>query len=486
MKNSLSRPPIIAILGHVDHGKTSLLDYIRKSHITKEEHGAITQKIGAYEITTKIKGYKTNKMTFIDTPGHEAFSQLRLRGTNVADLALLLIDGKDSIKPQTIESISHIQVAKIAFIVVINKIDLPEASPDKVKNDLLKHKVLVEGKGGQTPVVNVSAKTGQGVNELLETILLLTADLNLIYKKTNPLQAVVIETKKDRRGIVVSAIIKDGSLKIGQTIYFGGKKNNVRALTNDLGEPVTEVYPSTPVEILGFDSSPSVGSLITATAGKKLAQTPTRSLPKKVFNLETVLAVPKKEKKLRLIIKADSYGSLEAITSALTSKEGIEIILGMVGDIHKSDVFLAKTSNAIIIGFNTRVEIEIKQLAKQEKVIIKTYNIIFELLEELDEVTDLLKLKEEAEKNAKGEAKILATFIIEKEKIFGVKVVKGKISLNDKIDLYRENKPVGKTKVVSLKIRAKKVSEIKKDQEAGIMFFPLLDIRVGDVIKSIL
>ncbi len=482
----MPRPPIVAILGHVDHGKTSLLDYIRQSHIAKKEYGAITQKIGAYEIVTKIKGYKNNKITFIDTPGHEAFSALRLRGANVADLALLLIDAKDSVKPQTIESISHIQAAKIPYIVVINKIDLPEANPEKVKNDLLKHKVIVEEKGGQIPVVNISAKTGQGVNDLLETILLLSSDLDLNYKKDNPLQAVVIETKKDRRGVVTSVIVKDGCLKIGQTIYANGIKAKIRSLINDLGKPMSEVYPSTPVEIIGFKNPPPVGELITVSPQKKGDKNAAAIPLKKTFNLQTVLSVKPKEKKIRLIIKTDTFGSLETITSALADKENIEVILSMVGDINKSDIFLAKTSQAIVIGFNTQVKSEIKQLAKQEKVVIKNYQIIFELLEELDEVTNLLKLKEEAEKQTKGEAKILATFIIEKEKIYGVKVTKGKISLNDKVDILRENKPVGKTKIVSMKIRAKKVDEVKKGQEAGIIFFPLLDIQIGDMIKSVL
>ena len=214
-----SRPPIVAILGHVDHGKTTLLDYIRKSNITNKEFGGITQKIGAYEITTEFKDYKTNKITFIDTPGHEAFTKLRARGANVSDIALLLIDGKDSVMPQTAESISHIKAAKIPFIVVINKIDLPETNPDKVKNDLLKYEVMTEGKGGDVPVALVSAKTGKGINELLETILFIASDLKLNYDEKNPALAYIIETKKDRRGIVASAIIKDGIIKIADVLF---------------------------------------------------------------------------------------------------------------------------------------------------------------------------------------------------------------------------------------------------------------------------
>jgi len=481
------RPPVVAILGHVDHGKTSLLDYIRKSHIAASEHGAITQKIGGYEINTKIKGYKTDKITFIDTPGHEAFSRLRLRGANVADIALLIIDAKDSVKPQTVESISHIQTAKIPFIVVLNKIDLPDAKPDKVKNDLMKYKVLVEGKGGQVPVVNVSAKTGEGLNELLEAILLISSELNLNCKESDLLEAVVIETKKNRRGVIVSAIVKKGVLKVGQHIYVDQSPITVRALDNDLGKQINEARPSMPVEILGFNSPPAVGSIIRDKPQEEVIPKTKPSPVKKVFNLNTVLASAQKPKeKLKLIIKTDSWGSLEAITSELSTKEGFEVVLATVGNINKSDVFLAKTSNSIIVGFNCQAENEIKQLAKQEKVIIKNYHIIFELLEELDEVGDLIRLKEEAEKEIKGQAKVLATFLIEQEKIYGIQILKGKLSLHDGIEVYRGNNPVGKTKVVSLKIRAKKIDEVKKGQEAGVIFSPPLDIRVGDMVKSIL
>jgi len=255
-----------------------------------------------------------------------------------------------------------------------------------------------------------------------------------------------------------------------------------------LGQPVKEAVPSTPVEILGFNTAPTVGSEISDQFHSQPLPTTNNQPPttKKAFNLESILASQKKEKTLKVIIKTDSFGSLEAIKSSLSQKEDIEIVLAMVGDINKSDIFLAKTTKAIVIGFNTKISQEIKDLAKQEKVIIKTYNIIFELLEELDEVTDLIRLKEETEKDAKGEAKILATFIIEKEKIFGVRVNKGKINLGDQIKLYRNNNPIGKTKVVSLKIRAKVVDEVKKDQEAGIIFSPVIDIKIGDVVKSIL
>jgi len=484
-----SRPPIVAILGHVDHGKTTLLDFIRKSNITDREYGGITQKIGAYEITTEFKDYKTNKITFIDTPGHEAFTKLRARGANVADIALLLIDGKDSVMPQTAESISHIKAANIPFIVVINKIDLPETNPDKVKNDLLKYEVMTEGKGGDVPVALVSAKTGKGINELLETILFIASDLKLTYDGKNPVQAYIIETKKDRRGIVASTIIKDGTIRIADTVYVNDQKIKVKSLINDLGKSVSQVIPSEPFEITGFNDMPEVGSMIKQQVAEIVATTdlPTEALAKVgPLTLEDVLKVEVVEKKLPAIIKADSQGSIEAIKNSLKDNTNLNIVLLAVGEINKSDIFLAKATKSIIIGFTVKTSHEAEDLAKQEKVIIKSYQIIYELLDELNEVANLIKEKEEKEKNLKGEAQILANFIIEGEKIFGVSVIKGKLNLGDEIEVFRKNKPIGKTKLVSLKVRAKTVNEVKKGQEAGMIFGPPLDFLVGDVIKSIL
>lgn len=485
MKNA--RPPIVAILGHVDHGKTTLLDYIRKSRITEREHGGITQKIGAYEIDTGLKDYKTGKITFIDTPGHEAFSKIRARGANVADIAILLVDAKDSLMPQTIESISHIKAAGIPFVVAINKVDLPDANPDRVKIDLMKYEILVEGKGGNVPVAEISAKTGKGVKELLETILLMTSELTLTYDTDKPVQAYIIETKKDRRGITPSLIIKDGRIKIGDVLFEQNQKIKVRSLSNDMGKSVTEVLPSTPFEMSGFESMPTVGSIVTnkrnpeeITDEALKAPTPT------TVDMDALMAVPVKEKKLSLVIKTDNLGSYEAIKHALDENPNVKIVLIAIGEINKSDIFLAKTTKSIVIGFGVVTSPEAVGVATQEKVIIKTYNIIYELLDELNEVADLMTEKEEKEKHLKGEAKILATFIIEGETIYGVKVTKGKINLNDNLEIHRNNKLLGKTKLVSLKIRAREMGEVKKDQEAGMVFSPPLDITIGDMVKSIL
>lgn len=479
------RPPIVTILGHVDHGKTTLLDYLRKSRIAAKEHGGITQRIGAYEVETGIKGYPVDKITFIDTPGHEAFSQLRSRGATVADIAILIIDAKDSIKPQTIESIQHIKSAKIPFVVALNKIDLPDSKPDKVQNDLLKYEVVTESKGGNVPTVKISAKTGAGIPELLESILLMSGDLNLQYDTQAAPKAYIIETKRDKRGIIPSAIIKEGVMHVGDTVYSFDKKAKVRALINDVGKQVREVHPSTPFELLGFEEMPEVGSEITTTAGTAVKTTEEDKQHKMPTMYDFLNKKEDTQKKLSLVIKSDSQGSLEAIIKTLEKNTNIDIILNGVGDVHRSDIFLAKTTKAIIIGFNTNIDNEVQELAKQEKVVIKTYNIIYELLDELDEVSQLIKEKEEQEKYVKGEAKIVATFIIEGEKIFGVKINKGKFNLADNVELFRDNNSFGKTRLVSLKQRAKSVQEVKKDQEAGMIFAPTLDLRVGDVVKSI-
>lgn len=477
------RGPIVTILGHVDHGKTTLLDYIRKTNITEREHGGITQRIGAYEIHSGIKGYPTDAMTFIDTPGHEAFSKLRARGAILADIALLIVDAKDSLMPQTVESISHIKASKTPCIVVANKTDLPDANPERIKIDLMKYTMLVEDKGGEIPFVQISAKTGKGVPELLETILLLASHNALEYDPEAAPVAYVIETNRDKRGIVVSAIIKNGVIKRGDTIYSEGNECKVRALTNDRAVQIPQVSPSMPFEILGFNDMPTVGSLVTNSEIKSTA--PAATSQKKVFNLQSVLGTPEVVKKLSVIIKADSHGSIEAINQILEKNPMVEIILAGIGDINNADVFLAKSTKSIVIGFNTKPTNEVAELAKQEKVVVKTYNIIYELLEELAEVAHLLHEKEEQEKNVKGEAKIAATFMIEGEKVFGVRVTKGKVNTGDHVDQYRDGKKISSTRLVSLRSRAKQVQEAKKDQEAGMLFDPKLDIKVGDVVKFI-
>lgn len=476
----LFRPPVVVVLGHVDHGKTTLLDYIRKTNKAAREVGGITQSIGAYEVDLKMADYSVSKITFIDTPGHEAFTKLRLRGADIADIAILIIDAVDSIMPQTKESIYHIKNANIPYIVAVNKVDLPGANIEKVKRDLLKEGVLVEGMGGDVPVMAISAKTGDGVKELLDAILFISSIKEFKYSASNKIKAYTIESRIDKSGPVVSVIIKDGCLKIGDEIYAGKQKAKVKALISDQGKNLKEVLPSTPFLLLGFKEVPDVGIYL---SNEEIVdeKEDVGNLPKKM-DLNNFFA--KEEKKLKAIVKADSQGSLEALLASLEKNSNIEIVLSGVGDINKSDIYLARISKAIIVGFNVGADKNMKELADQEKVVVKSYKLIYELLEELEEVSELLLEKETKEKQVKGEAKILAQFVIEKEIIAGVKILKGKINLGDEVEIYRNDKFLTKTKIVSLKNRAKNITEAKKNEEAGMMFYPKFDFVSGDMIKS--
>lgn len=476
------RSPVVVVLGHVDHGKTTLLDYIRSSNRAAREVGGITQSIGAYEAKIDSKEYPIDTITFIDTPGHEAFSQLRLQGANVADLAILMVDGVDSLMPQTMESIFHIQNAKIPYIIAVNKMDLPGASLEKVKKDLSIKGVLVEGQGGDVPVVPISAKKGEGVQDLLETILVLSSLNKLTYSESNPLQAFIIESRTTKAGIALSVIVKDGVLRVGDTVFAGNLQAKIKALTTDLGESVKEILPSRPCVLLGFSELPEVGLSLTkaAVGDQSVAGVVTEQKTTASFFSEPV----EESKKLKVILKTDTQGSLDALLGMLAKNDTIEVVLSGLGEITKSDIFLAKVSKAIVIGFSIATNKTIEALAKEERVVIRTYNIIYELLDELTEVSDLMAEKEQKEKSVKSESKVVATFIIEKEKIAGINILKGKLNIGDAVELYRNDKLVTNSKIVSLRQRAKTVPEAKKGEEAGVLFYPQLDFIVGDVIKS--
>ncbi len=488
----LARSPIVAILGHVDHGKTSLLDFIRKSRLTVKEHGGITQRIGAYSVDTEIKGYLTSSITFIDTPGHEAFTKLRSRGATTADIAILVIDAKDSIMPQTIESIAHIKASKIPLIVALNKSDLPDANPQKVERDLIKFGIQTERQGGKVPAIKISAKTGAGVKDLLEAILLVASDRKLNYDENAPAKAVIIETNKDKRGIVASVILQDGKLMTAQTLYT--EKNEaikVRALIDEMGRQQKSVVPSAPVQILGFQEMPDVGTTLSSEkqeTKQSEAKTDAKKAPamSQADILKAMMTPKVEEKKLAIIAKTDSQGSLEALIETLSDNKKIDLILATVGDIHRSDIFLAKATGAIIVGFSVGTDPETALLAQQEKIVIKTYSIIYEILEELEEVTNLIAAKEAAAKNLKAEGKVLAVFDIEGEKAFGLSITKGKFVVGDEIMAFRESNNFGKSKIVSLKHKAKNINEAKKGEECGFMISPELDMRVGDIVKCIL
>lgn len=460
------RPPIVAILGHVDHGKTTLLDRIRSSNIAAREAGGITQSIGAWQTKTK----EGKKITFIDTPGHEAFQTMRSRGAKVADIAVLVVAADDGVMPQTKESIRHIKDAKTPFLVAITKTDLPTAQPERVKNGLLKEGVLLEGYGGDTPTVEVSGKTGKGIEDLLEMILLL-ADVNTVEgSPESPLSAPIIEVKLDRRrGVVVHAVVREGTLRVGSEIEAEGLPAKTRGLFDDRGKPVKEVLPGMPVEILGFSKLPPVGAVIRELKEKK-EKMGVQSERKRQVSQPTGLPI---------LLKTDTIGSLEAIENQLAEKVGI--IFSGVGDITENDVRKAKATDAIIIGFDVRLPREVAKAAEEEGVKIHIYKVIYEISQDIEK---WIKEKEESGEKILGRAQILKEFPHGKERIAGCRVLQGKITSAARLRVVRGKEVLGQVRPVSIKKDKEQVDKVEQGEEFGVLFEPPIDFKVGDVIES--
>lgn len=484
MTKIIPRPPIVTILGHVDHGKTTLLDTIRKTNIANKEYGGITQHIGAYQVEVNPKGLKTSrKITFIDTPGHAAFSQMRGRGAKVADIAILVVAGNDGIMPQTIESISHIKDAKLPCIVAVNKIDLPDINLEKIKKQLTRAGLSLEEYGGDIPVVPLSAKTGENLNKLLEMILLLS-ELNQVREDNpNMLEGVVIESSLSKqKGPVATVIVKNSNLKTADSVVCENQEFRVRALYSWNGKQLEKVSASDPVEILGWKKLPSVGSILYAKNQSQISKPPPHAIsepPSKTLSVPPPTAL--NEEILNLIIKADTIGSLEALTSSL--KKDINIILSAVGNISESDVLLAKTTKALIVGFNINPPESVIKLATSEKVILKTYNIIYELLDEITDVVESFKKGNLVE--ILGSAKVIATFNIKNETIFGVKVTSGRIARGDQVKIMRGEVEVGRAKIKSLRHQKEDITKAEQGKEAGLILSQKLEILTGDSIISI-
>ncbi len=470
--NKTLRPPIVAVLGHVDHGKTTLLDTIRKSNVAARESGGITQHIGAYQI---VVGKDNKKITFIDTPGHEAFTKMRSRGAEIADFAILVVAATDGVQPQTIESIKIIKAANIPIIVALNKTDLPEADADKVKQQLAKHEVLVEGFGGDVVLVPVSAKTGKGVPELLDVILLLSEMREVSGDPNAPLTAIIVEAKQDKhRGPLATVIVKTGTLKVGQTVYAESVTGRVRNLRSDTGESVVAALPSTPVEIMGWQEVPPVGATVSETKSQTLAPAETRAA---TYDLS--LPQLDETKKLKLILKTDVAGSLEAIKANLP--KNVELVATGVGEVMGSDVLLAKSTGAFIIGFNTKAGGSVTKLAQLEKVRIKFYTLIYQLLEELTEVIELLN-EPAAQDQTLGEAKILAEFMSGTERIAGCRVSSGRIARGDLVKIMRTAKEIGRARVKTMKQGKSDAPKTEMGGECGVVFDKKLDFKIGDLI----
>ena len=461
-KNTVSRPPIVVVLGHVDHGKTTLLDAIRKTDIAKKEAGGITQKIGASQIT--VQGER--KITFIDTPGHAAFSQMRSRGAKVADLAILVVAADDGVQPQTKEAIEHIRESQLPFIVAITKADLPSASAETVLGQLEKEGVSLEKRGGDNPWLPISAKTGTGIQDLLDLILLLAEVKEIKGDPEGPLEAVVIETSKSKGGCLISAVVRNGKISLGDTIFAEKENCKVKNLTTTTG-PVTEVKPGDPVQILGFSRLPVVGDKIRATAIPF-----TFSDSQSLRNQAEIT-----EGQIGIILKAQNAGSLEAIIDSLP--EEIAVVGSGVGDIFEGDVLSAKASGAeLIISFESKPASSVLKLAEAEGVEIISFDIVYKLFEELEE-----RIKK-GKAVVLGKAEVIAEFPFDGKKIAGCRVTQGKITKGDEILLMRGEEQVAKVKAVSLKKQKQEISEATGGVEFGVLFEPQFDFKVGDVLIS--
>jgi len=482
----IPRTPVVTVLGHVDHGKTTLLDTIRKTRVAAKEHGGITQHIGAYQIdinpTNKKVGYK--KITFIDTPGHEAFAKMRIRGAQVADLAILVVAGNDGIKPQTVESINHIKAANIPCIVAINKIDLPDINIENIKKQLTKSGLKLEEYGGETPIVPISAMNNKGIDKLIEMILLLSEFNQIQDKNPDRLQAVVIESYISKHlGPVATIILQSGKLKTGQDVICDNQKFRIRAIYDWNNNTLQEIYAGDPGLILGWKYLSKVGSSLYDANQVAI----TLPQPNKITKIEETIPLsipPEKsitEEKIKLLLKADTTGTLEAITTGL--KHNLEIILSQVGAISESDILLARTTKALVIGFGLKIPENVLKLAQTEKVIIKNYSIIYKLFEEIEEVVDAVKKGNLID--ILGEAKVIALFPYDDETVAGVKVISGRIARGDQIKIMRQDNEIGRTRVKSLKHFKEEVNRAEQGDEAGVLFAKKLDILTSDSIIAI-
>ncbi len=478
-KNTKFRAPVVTIMGHVDHGKTTLLDYIRKTKIAEKEHGGITQHIGAYQVD-----YKGKRSTFIDTPGHEAFSAMRARGANVTDIAVLVVAADDGVMPQTKESIAHIKAAGVPMIVAINKMDTPGANVDRVKKGLAENDVLVEGYGGDVVSVPISAKTGEGVDELLEMIGLVADIAELKDESSQNFEGVVIESALDKfRGPVATVLVKKGSLKVGDQISTQTSNGKIRALISSDGSQQREAGVSEPVEVLGLTKVPAVGEIATL-AGQGQIETVATSATK-IDRLEALTKT--KITEINLIIKADFAGSLEAIEASLLRLGGenhkVNIVHKETGEINESDVLLAASTKAIIIGFNVKVSKGAEKLADEDGVMIRSFNVIYELLDELKEGLD--HLVESKKDKVLGKGEVVAVFDTSFGKVAGTRVIEGRLNKSDKVKLLRGEEEIVTARIKSLRHKQEEINTAKEKEECGILLDNDSKLEQGDIIVAI-
>ena len=491
-ENLKNRPPIVTVMGHVDHGKTSVLDVLRSANVVSGEFGGITQHIGAYQIESQ-----GNKLTFIDTPGHAAFTEMRARGSKLTDLVVLVVAADDGVKPQTIESIKHAKAANVPIVVAINKCDLPEADPQKVKNQLLEHELISEDLSGETLMVEISTKTKKNLDKLVESIILQAEILDLKTDFQSKATGIVLESKIDiGRGPVANIIVTTGMLKKGDFFVSGLKWGKVRAIINDKGQNVDEASPSTPVEILGINGASKAGDDFIVLETEKEAKTlsENRAEEKKVGKNPLSFATQESafsnnlSKELNLIIKSDVHGSSEAIKNAINQITHDEvkpkIILADIGMVTETDVTLAKASNAVLIAFNVKPSKEAKKLAENEKINISTYNIIYEVLDYIKKRMSGL-LSPDLQEKITGTAQILEIFKVSgARKVAGSKVTEGEINSTSDVRIIRDGAIIYTGKVSSIFREKNQVKQVSGGQECGITFKDYMDFQKNDTIEA--
>jgi translation initiation factor IF-2 len=483
----VKRPPVVVVMGHIDHGKSTLLDYIRKTNIVEKEAGGITQHLSAYVVEHTTKEGAQEKITFLDTPGHAAFQKMRLRGADVADIAVLIVSAEDGVKPQTLEALESIKAAGIPYIVAINKIDKPGADIPRTQASLIEHEIYIEGMGGDIPYALISAKAGTGVSDLLDLIIL-AADLAELTGDANaPASGTIIEGNLDaRRGSTATMIVKDGTLRSGSFVVAKDTFAPVRIMEDFLGRPIKEATLSTPVRIVGFSGIPEVGTDFTTVGSKREAE-------ELVLSQKAQKSADRFEKSdlpfIPLLIKADVLGTIDAIKHELqkfsSDRIAVRIIDASVGDITAADVQnVSATKNAIIVGFNVKVERPAKELAERLGVEIDTFSIIYELAEWLETALKDRTPKRE-EEIVTGKAKILKEFSIQKNAhVLGGRVEEGTLSLKQSVRILRRDIEVGRGTITNLQQSKSNVSSVQ-DGEFGMQIESKADIAAGDIIEAV-
>jgi translation initiation factor IF-2 len=485
------RPPVVTILGHVDHGKTSLLDAIRQTNVAAAEAGGITQHIGAYQVERKGR-----LITFLDTPGHAAFTQMRARGAQGADIVILVVAADDGVMPQTKEAIAHAKAARVPIIVALNKVDKDNANPDRVKQQLAELELVPDEWGGNTMIIPVSAKMKQGVDDLLEAILLVADTMQINANPAGKVIGTVIEAQLDKsRGVIATLLVQNGTLSAGDVVVAGTAYGKLRALSDYTGKPIKKAGPSTPVQVMGLNEVPVAGELFQVVASEKEARAivterlnaaKEQAQAKKKISLEDLFANVQSgaTKELNLIVKADVQGSLDPIVSELnklgSGEIGIKIIYSETGNITDNDIMLASASNAIVIGFNVQADVSARRLAEKEGVDIRLYDIIYRMSEDIEKALKGM-LEPVVQERIIGRAQVLAVFNASKfGKVAGCRVTEGELRRNAKVRLYRGGDIVYEGEMASLRHEKEDVKEIRQGFECGVGFKNFKDIQVGD------